>query len=311
MQNETDMHFFALLARKSSFSATALELGVSASAVSRRLGRLEDRLGTRLMNRTTRRVSLTSEGEAYLEAAAEIIMRIAEIEQSISGARDTPQGLLRINATFQFGSEQIAPAISEFANAYPDVQVQLVLSDAPLNLVEEGFDLGIRFGLPPSSRQITRLMLRNRRMLVAAPAYLEKRGTPRRLADLTDHNCIVLRQEYDAYDLWRFEIGDETQSVQVNGSLSTNDGEIAVKWVLAGHGIMLRSEWDIARHVAAGRLRVVLPRYYNVADVFAVYPERNNLSAKVRHFVDFLANRLRQQSADSFFRVENPRSHTP
>lgn len=294
MSSDSDMHFFALLARKSSLRGAALELGVSPSAASRRLARIEDRLGVRLVNRTTRRLSLTSEGEAYLEAASGIIQRIAEVEQSISGARSNPQGLLRINATFQFGTEHVAPALSEFARLYPEVEVQLVLSDAPLNLVEEGFDLSIRFGLPPSSQLIARLLLRNRRILVAAPDYLERRGTPQRLPDLADHDCIILRQEHQAYDVWRFESGDETDSVRVRGRLSTNDGEIAVNWVLDGHGIMMRSEWDIARHVAAGRLRAILPGHFATANVYAVYPQRNNLSAKVRSFVDLMSARISQ-----------------
>ncbi len=293
MAIDNDLQFFALLARKSSLRGAALELGISPSAASRRLARIEDRLGVRLINRTTRRLSLTGEGEAYLEAAASIVQRIAEIEQSVSNSRKVPQGLLRINATFQFGSEHIAPAVSEFVRLYTDVEVQLVLSDAPLNLVEEGFDLGIRFGLPPSSQLIARLLMRNRRLLVAAPEYLEKHGEPQRLSDLTDHNCIVLRQENQAYDIWRFEVGDEAESVRVRGNLSTNDGKIAVGWVLDGQGVMLRSEWDVADHIEAGRLRVILPRYYSPAHIYAIYPERHHLSAKVREFVDFTSARLK------------------
>ena len=294
MALDSDMQFFALLARQGSFTDAALRLGISPSAVSRRLARIEDRLGTRLMNRTTRRTSLTSEGEAYLEAALGILAQIEMVEQSLARARERPHGLLRINATFQFGREHIAPAIGDFIGEHPEVEAQLVLSDAPLNLVEEGFDLGIRFGLPPSSRLVARLLLRNRRLLVASPDYLARHGVPRRLADLAAHNCIVLRQEHDAYDVWRFDGG---HSAKVSGTLSTNDGEIAVNWVLHGLGIMMRSEWDVSRHIAAGRLRVVLPRQHSEAHIYAVYPERLNLSAKVRHFVDFLGTRLERTRA--------------
>ncbi|WP_027133295.1 LysR family transcriptional regulator [Geminicoccus roseus] len=289
MSLDSDMQFFALLARQSSFSGAALQLGISPSAVSRRLARIEDRLGARLLNRTTRRTSLTSEGEAYLKASLAILAQIEMVEQSLARSRERPHGLLRINATFQFGREHVAPAIGDFVGRHPEVEAQLVVSDAPLNLVEEGFDLGIRFGLPPSSRLVARLLLRNRRLLVASPAYLARHGTPRRLSDLAAHNCIVLRQEHDAYDVWRFDGGD---SAKVSGTLSTNDGELAVNWVLQGLGIMLRSEWDVNRHIAAGRLRVVLPRHHSEAHIYAVYPERLNLSAKVRHFVDFLSQRL-------------------
>lgn len=293
MADQTDMHFFAVVAQRSNLTEAALELGLTASAVSRRLARMEDRLGVRLVNRTTRRVSLTSEGEAYLAASIDIINRIAAAEEAIASARGEPQGLLRINATFQFGREHVAPAVSDFTHRYPGVETQLVLTDAPLNIMEEGIDLQIRFGEPTAKGNVMGLLLRNRRLLVAAPEYLRRYGVPKRLSDLTQHSCIVLRQEHAAYDIWRFGSDD---SVRVAGGLSTNVGEIAVSWVLDGHGIMLRSEWDVASHVREGRLIVILPRYYMRADIFAVYPERLNLSAKVRIFIDLLRERIKERA---------------
>ena len=290
----TDMHFFAVVAQRSTLSEAALDLGLTASAGSRRLARLENRLGVRLVNRTTRRLGLTSEGEAYLRASRDILGRIALAEDAISATRAAPQGPLRVNATFQFRREHVAPALAVFAARFPDVQAQLVLTDAPANLVEDGFDLQIKFGEPTATRNVMALLLRNRRVLIASPEYLRAHGRPKRLSDLEDHACIALRQEHAAYDVWRF--GDD-DSVRIRSGLSTNDGEIAVSWVLGGHGIMLRSEWDIARHVRAGRLEVVLPRHAMRADIFAVYPERLNLSAKVRMFIDILRDRIREQSS--------------
>jgi LysR family transcriptional activator of dmlA len=292
--SDTDLGFFVLLARRASFSDTARDLGVSASAVSRRLARLENRLGVRLLNRTTRRVSLTGEGEAYLREAVRILADIDALEHSLSGARDTPKGLLRINATLGFGRACVASAISGFKRLFPQVEVQLVLSDAPLNLVDQGIDLGIRFGAPPAGQMVMRVLRRNRRLLCAAPAYLDRFGTPAGLADLHRHNCIVLRQNHDAYDIWRFDgAGGDAPVAKVGGDLSANDGEVALSWALDGHGIMLRSEWDIAEHVRAGRLRIVAPHLAQTADIAAVYPERHNLSAKVRRFVDHLAAELK------------------
>lgn len=292
--SDSDLGFFVLLARRESFTATARELGLTASAVSRRLARLEDRLGVRLLNRTTRRVSLTGEGEAYFRDALRILDEIEVLEHSLSQARAVPRGLLRINATLRFGRTYLEPIISRFHGLYPDVDVQLVLTDAPLNLVEEGFDLGIRFGTPPESHMVTRLLFRNRRLLCAAPAYLEKHGEPKALVDLQRHNCIVLRQDYDAYDVWRFdELNGEQPSAKVGGGLSTNDGEVALAWVLRGLGIMLRAEWDIAKDVREDRLRVILPDYVQTANVSAIYPERHNLSAKVRAFIDYLSEDLK------------------
>lgn len=293
MGSESDMYFFLRVAQKRSLSDAARELNMTPSAASRRLARIEDRLGVRLLNRTTRRVSLTSEGEAYLQSAGMILAQIERMEQEITASRETPRGLLRINATFQFGREHVAPAISEFARLYPEVEVCLVLSAMPLSIVGEGFDLAIKFGKPTALGLITRLILRNRRVLVAAPAYLAKRGIPQRLTDLADHACIVLRQDQDAYDTWRFD----HDSIRVTGPLSTNDGEIAVNWVLDGHGIMVRSEWDIARYVRQQSLVVVLPQVFETADVYAVYPERLNLSAKVRAFIDFFAERCKGKAA--------------
>lgn len=292
--SEGDLGFFVLLARRESFVETAREIGITASAVSRRLARLEDRLGVRLLNRTTRRVSLTGEGEAYFKKAVRLLGEIEDLENSLRAGREKPSGLLRINATFGFSREYIAPTVAEFRETYPNVDVQLVVSDAPLNLIEEGFDLNIRFSTPPNSALIQRLLQRNRRFICASPAYLEKHGPPKNLHELAQHNCIVLRQEHDIYDVWRFDDHDgKSPTARVNGGLSTNDGEMAREWMLGGHGLMLRSEWDIAHHVREGRLRVVLPQYFQTANISAIYPERHHLTAKVRMFTDSLAARIR------------------
>lgn len=300
MSSESDLAFFVLLARKGGFAAAALELGVTPPAVSKRLAKIEDRLGCRLLNRTTRRVSMTSEGEAYLERAIQILRDIDELNEAVTSSRHSPKGLLRINATFGFGREYVADVISEFVTIHPQAEVQLVLSDAPINLVEEGFDLGIRFGGLPNSRLVIRKLLPNRRFLCAAPSYLARNGVPQRLSDLDRHNCIVLRQDNELYDLWKLQRNDRIETIKVRGSLSSNDGETALKWVLDGHGIMMRSEWDIIRHIEADRLQVVLPRYSQPdADIHAVYPARHNLSAKVRLFTDFLAQRLKERFGDA------------
>ncbi|MAP17943.1 MAG: LysR family transcriptional regulator [Aurantimonas sp.] len=298
---DSDLAFFALLARKASFSDAALELNLSTSGVSKRLAKIENRLGVRLMNRTTRRVSLTSEGETFLNESAAILEDIASLENRIRSAGEKPQGLLRINATFGFGREFIAPIVSQFAREYPDISAQLVLTDAPINLVEEGYDFAVRFGSPPNSRLISRRLHRNRRFLCAAPSYLERYGRPQRLHDLTDHECIVLRQHNQIYDVWRLQRGQLTESIKVKGRLSSNDGEIALQWVIDGHGIMLRSEWDIVRLIREGKLELVLPRYAQVdADIYGVYPERNNVSAKVRAFMEFTQANLQKTSSLQF-----------
>jgi DNA-binding transcriptional LysR family regulator len=299
MSSDSDLGFFVLLVRKGNLSAAAQELNLSPPAVSKRLAKLEDRLGVRLLNRTTRRISLTSEGEAYFQSAVQIMREIEDLEQRVTNASETPSGLLRINATFGFGREYVAPVISEFSHLYPDVEIQLLLTDIPMNMVEEGIDLGIRFGGLPNSRIRARKLQGNRRFLCASPAYIKKHGAPKTLTDLINHNCIILRQDKDVHDVWKLQRGQHSETVKVHGTLSSNDGEIALGWVMNGHGIMMRSEWDIARHVKADRLQLVLPQYAHVdADIYAVYPERHNLSAKVRIFIDFLHRNLRKNSTE-------------
>lgn len=221
------MAFFSLLARAGSFSAAARELDVTTPAVSKRLAQMEARLGVPLMSRTTRRISLTQEGEIYLDHARRILADIDDMEQLVTRAIAAPKGLLRVNATLGFGRSHVAPLISAFARQHPDVQVQLQLSVNPPPLNEDSFDVCVRFGEPPDARVIARRIAPNRRLLCAAPAYLARHGTPRTPHELTQHNCICIRQGDEAYGLWRLSAGKRTEAVKVRGNLSTSEGEVA------------------------------------------------------------------------------------
>ncbi len=300
------MAFFSLLARRASFSATARELGVTTPAISKRLAQMEARLGVLLMNRTTRRISLTPEGDIYLTHARRILEEIDDMEQLVSSAMAAPKGPLRVNATLGFGRSHIAPLISAFVKLYPEVQVQFQLTVNPPPISEDSFDVCVRFGEPPDVRVIARKLAPNRRLLCAAPAYLARHGTPKVPHDLTQHNCIGIRQGDEAYGMWRLSSGQRLESVKVRGNLSTSDGEIAVNWALAGHGIVMRAEWDIARYLRSGRLRQVLENYQTPpADIHAIYPQRHQVSARVRAFVDFLAARFEKSSTRSVGLVSN------
>ncbi|HJV52526.1 MAG TPA: LysR substrate-binding domain-containing protein [Noviherbaspirillum sp.] len=289
----SELAFFVLLAKKASLSATARELNITPPAVTKRLAQLEQRLGVRLVNRTTRTVSLTNEGELYLAYASRILDQIHEMEEQVAATRDAPKGLLRVNATLGFGRTTVAPLISAFARRYPEVEVQLQLTDRPLNLVEEAFDLGIRFGELPDSRLSARKVMPNRRFLCASPAYLKQHGEPKTPHDLAQHRCIIHRQNDDAHGIWRLTKGRKTETVKVEGNLSSNDGDVVQNWALDGHGILMRSEWDVARYLESGRLQVVLKDYRPApADLFVYYPSRRNLPAKVRTFIDFLADSI-------------------
>lgn len=292
-----DLGFFSVLAASGSLSSAARELGLTPAAVSKRLTQMEQRAGVTLINRTTRRMLLTPEGEVYLEHARRILDQIDELSELLTSSRRTPKGLLRVNATLGFGRSHIGPAISRFLKSYPQVSVQLQLSVTPPPISDDSFDVCVRFGEPPDSRVVARRLAPNRRLLCASPTYLEQHGTPASPLDLARHNCIGIRQGDEAYGIWKLTnergANAKSEALRVSGNLTTNDGEIAVKWALDGHGILMRAEWDIKEYVADGRLVVVLPEYRTPgADIYAVYAQRHQLSTRVRAFVDFLSVEL-------------------
>lgn len=289
MSSPSDLAFFSTLVKCGSLSATAREFDVTPSAASKWLSQLEQRLGVRLINRTTRRLSLTHEGEVYLAEGRRILAEIDDLEQTVASARAAPKGLLKVNASLGFGRSYIAPAVSRFAREFPELEVQLQLTDRPMNLTEEAIDISIRFGEPPDTRVIARKIADNRRRIFAAPSYLKARGRPQQPNDLVQHNCLILRQDETAYGLWRFAKGRQAQTIKVRGTMSSNDGEVVLNWALDGHGILMRSEWDAARYLRSGRLEVLLEEYeLPPADIYAVYSPKQNLAAKVRVFVEFL-----------------------
>jgi DNA-binding transcriptional LysR family regulator len=293
-----DLGFFSILASAGSLTAAARELGITTPAVSKHLSQMEARLGVILVNRTTRRMSMTPEGQFYLEYARRILGEIDELSDLLSSAKATPKGLLRVNATLGFGRSHIAPIISRFVRKHPQVEVQLQLSVNPPLLADDAFDVCVRFGEPPDLRVIARRIAPNRRLLCAAPAYLALHGQPQAPKDLTRHNCIGIRQGDDAYGVWVLSNNSSrrTESVKVRGNLVTNDGEIAVNWALEGHGILMRAEWDIVRHLRSGRLIHILTSYDTPdADIFAVYPQRLQHSIRVRAFVEFVTQSLQQR----------------
>ncbi|MBP7393866.1 MAG: LysR family transcriptional regulator [Zoogloea sp.] len=295
MNISSELAFFCSIVKMGSLMAVARELNLTPPSVSRRLAQLEERLGVRLLNRTTRRLSLTAEGEVYFNHAQRILGEIEELERVISSSREAPRGQLRVNAPLGFGRSYIGPAISHFNRKYPDVVIQLHLTDRPVALPDDATDISIRFGDIPDSRLIAKKIAVNRRLLCASPAYLRTAGCPANPQELSRHQCIVLRQNESAYGNWRLIRGKQTETVKVQGKLSTNDGEVALNWALDGHGILMRAEWDVAKYLRSGRLEQILPDYETPsADVYAVYMERLNLSARVAYFVDYLREYFRQ-----------------
>jgi DNA-binding transcriptional LysR family regulator len=291
-----DMGFFEQLVRSGSLTAAAHELRITTAAVSKRLTSLESRLGVALLHRTTRRLALTDAGRTYLENARRILHEIESVESELQGARAEPAGLLRVNATLGFGRMHIGPAIATFSRKYPRVEVQLQLTASPPPITEHAWDVGIRFGEPPDSRLIARKLGDNRRLLCASPAYVAREGSPRTPHDLARHNFISIRQADEAQGLLRLKSGRRSEAVRLRGNLSTNDGEVAVNWALAGLGIVLRAEWDVTRYLRSQRLVQLLPSWETpAADIYAVYPERHAEIVRVRAFVEHLTRHFAAQ----------------
>ena len=287
-----DLGFFCTLAKSGSLSAAARELRITTAAVSKHLTLMESRLGLPLINRTTRRMSLTVEGETVLRYARSILAEMADLEQQLGASRSTPSGLLRINATLGFGRSHIGPLVSRFVRQFPQVDVQLHLSVDPPALSDDAFDVCIRFGPPPDTRVIARKIADNQRLLCASPAYIERHGEPKSIAELAGHNFISIRQGDEAYGVIKLTRGrqGQTETLKTRGNLTTNDGSIAVQWALDGQGILLRAEWDIRHHLAQGQLVQLMPQHRTPdADIYAIYPAQHKSAARVRAFVEFLA----------------------
>ncbi|MBP5981789.1 MAG: LysR family transcriptional regulator [Halomonas sp.] len=292
-----DLAFFQTLARAGSLTTTARELGLSLSAVSKRLKQLEARLGVELAARTTRRLTLTAEGERYLSRGALILDELGELENSLNDThRHGLSGRLRVNATFGFGRRHIAPLLSTFCETHAEVEGWLELTNFPLNLSDHGFDVGIRIGEPPDSRLIAKPILPNRRVLCAAPAYIAQMPTLQTPADLSRQACLLIRENDTDFPLWRFERCDDPQhiqSVKVSGRLASNDGEVITRLALDGHGVMLRSWWDVNEHLASGALQPLLPEWQGVrADFYAVFEQRRHVPTRLRAFIDYVQREI-------------------
>ena len=273
-----DLRLFCVVARNRSFAETARELGISKAVVSKRIALLEAAVGEKLFHRTTRNVLLTAPGEIVQQWAQRILEDVDLMGDAISREKAAPSGLLRICSSTGFGRSRLAPAISELARQYPQLEIQVELLDRPVDLVDEGFQLDIRLGQVRESNVMKRRIACNRRVLCAAPAYLARCGMPQSLADLQAHRCIPIRERDQDFGRWELDGPEGPVSLRVSGPLSANNGEIVRQWAIDGHGIILRSTWDIGREIESGLLCPVLPQYFQQADVWAVYPSRLSVS---------------------------------
>ncbi|PMR74789.1 LysR family transcriptional regulator [Billgrantia endophytica] len=292
--SSTDFEFFIFLCQAGSISKTARELDITPAAASKRLSHIEKNVGCQLLSRSTRSMSLTPNGKVYLDYARKVTSAIEEMNNALRQQSDEAEGVIRINAPFGFGRKYVSRFISDFVEEYPKVECQLHLSDHPLNLVANSFDVGIRFGTLPDSGLHARKIASHQRFLCASPAYLEMNGEPQHPHDLSEHNCIVLRQNEETYGNWSFNKNDQVYHVQVRGGLSSNDGESVLSWTLRGHGIAIRAEWDVYHHFKENRLHRVLSDYHLPnADIYAVYAYNQALPARIRLLIDHLSEKMK------------------
>jgi LysR family transcriptional activator of dmlA len=290
--NPEDLRVYVAVARKASFAAAAEELGVSPSYVTKRIHILETDLGTKLFHRTTRRVVVTEDGERVYEWALRILNDVDHLIEEISVTRRAPRGSLRVCSSFGFGRNIVGPAISSLVERYPALQVRFEVFDRIIDIASEGFDLDVRVGDEIAPNLIARRLASNHRILCAAPGYLERRGVPRTLTDLASHDCLIIKERDHPFGVWRLKTSGGEDTVKVTGPLSSNNGEIVVQWAVDGRGILLRSLWDVGPLVKSGQLVHVLPECSQEANVWAVYPQRLESSAKVRICVEWLERAL-------------------
>lgn len=286
------MRVFAQVVESGSFARAAERLGLSTSATSRQVAELESHLGARLLNRTTRRVSLTESGRAYYERAVQLLADLQEAEQEASRATVVPRGTIRLTTSVNFGVRHVAPAIAAFLGRHAQVRFDVSLSDRIVDLVEEGFDLAIRIGAAGAENLVARKLGETRLLPCASAAYLKAHGAPSTPEDLARHNCFTY--EYvTPRNVWRFrDAAGKERTVRVAGNLHSNNGDLLAEAAAQGAGIVLEPAFIVGSDVRAGRLVPLLQDFVAPPmPIYAVYPSRKHLSAKVRLFVDFLVER--------------------
>lgn len=292
MDSLSGVTVFAQVVEARSFTEAARRLGLSKAAVSKQVSRLEERLGARLLNRTTRRLSLTEIGAAYYTRCARIVAEAEEAELAVTHLHATPRGTLRLDAPVNFGQRYLSPILPDFMAQNPELHIDLTFNDRIVDLIEEGYDLAIRIATLPDSSLVARKLAESRLVVCAAPQYWEKHGRPRHPAELTAHNCFCYSY-FATRNEWRFQGPDGPATVRITGSLNANNGDVLRIAAVAGLGVVLSPVILTCDDLREGRLEPVLQEFESQPHgVHAVYPHNRHLSAKVRAFVDFMVDAL-------------------
>ncbi|QIZ51813.1 LysR family transcriptional regulator [Dickeya zeae] len=288
-----DFNVFLTVARTSSFSAAAVELGLSNAYVTKRISILENVLGVKLFHRNTRDIRLTSAGVIAKIQAEELIRSTINSIEKIQEVRNDVVGSLHISSSFGFGKNHLAQPFSFFSKKNPHLKIKLTLTDTKLDLIKEGIDLEIMVGEEFNDRYYAKKIADNKRILCASPSYFVDKDIPTNPEELVKHSCLFLQEKGQKFGLWRLYNGKSIQTIRVNGDLSSNNGEIIMQWALAGHGIAYRSQWDARQYIEKKQLIHILPDYYEQASVWAIYPTKLEDSLKTRKCVEFLEEYFR------------------
>ncbi|HYR67326.1 MAG TPA: LysR family transcriptional regulator [Reyranella sp.] len=293
IDHASEMAAFVRVVDLKGFSAAAPSLGLTPSAVSKLVTRLETRLGARLLQRTTRALHLTEDGEVFYAAAQRIVGEIETLENQIAGQSGNPHGVLRVTTSLAFSTHQLTPVLPEFLARHPLIELDLLPTDRVIDMVEEGVDVAIRIGRLADTSFMARKIGEDKRLICAAPAYLARHGTPRRPADLARHNCIVSR-ERGYLNRWPFRIDGQVSEIDVAGRIAVNEGEMQMQLALQGIGIVRLTRLTMARAIRDGALVRLLDDYSadEPVGIHAVYPHRRHLAPKVPAFVNFLIEKF-------------------
>ena len=280
---------FASVATRGSLTAAALAEGVAPAVIGRRLDALEARLGVKLLLRTTRRITLTHEGSAFLEDCQRLLADLANAEASVSAGGVKASGYLRITAPAGFGRRHVAPLVPRFLAQHPEVNVSLNLSDRVVDIVNESYDCAVRVGDLPDSSLVSVRLADNRRLCVATPAYLARAGTPRHPGELARHQCLTLSSDASQTRGWAFLVDGAVTHLRPSGRVDCSDGQVLHDWCVAGLGIAWRSTWEVEGQVARGELVSVLDDFAAPPNgIYALFPQRKHLPLRVRLWIDFL-----------------------
>jgi DNA-binding transcriptional LysR family regulator len=292
-----DIELFVRVIKNEGLAAAGREVGLSPARMTARMNGLEERYGVRLLNRTTRRISLTDEGRKFYVSCERILAEVEQAETSLQTGQTSFTGALRITAPSDLGQQHIAPVLSKFVEKHPEITPYLYLSDSIVDLVGNGFDLGIRFGSLKDSTLIARRLASNRRVLCASPDYLKRKGIPLLPEELIIHDCLTMVRMSEPLTTWHFQGTKDSSSISIQGTRSSNDGALIRRWAIEGAGIALKSYWDIAEDLKAKRLVTIMDDFqYDFnrtggiggADLHVIYPSRKFISPRSIAFIDAL-----------------------